>query len=98
MGADSEATSDPSAASRRADLRLDETSGSYELVFSAVILGLFGFLIDRWLGTTPLLLILFTVAGLIGAAASLYYRYTYRIEQIQAQTAALRAAADEGGS
>lgn len=95
MGAETEATSDPSAAPQRTDLRLAETSGSYELVLSAVIFGLVGLLIDRRIGTTPLFLLVFTIAGLVGAAASLYYRYKYRIAQLQEESAALRAAAEK---
>lgn len=98
MGAEPEATSDSSAAPLRAGLHVDETSGSYELVFSAVIFGGFGFFVDRWLGTTPIFLVVFSIAGLIGAGASIYYRYQYRIDQIRAETAALRAAADEAAS
>jgi len=123
MGAESEATSDPSARSQprsnTGDRRsgdagaggaggvgatsgirpseLSQSSGSYELVLSAVVFALIGLLIDRWLGTTPIFVLVFTVAGFIGAASSLYYRYKYRIAQIDAETAALRAAARDRG-
>ena len=97
MGAESEATSDPSTAPRAADLHLAETSGSYELVLSAVIFGVVGYFVDQRFGTTPAFLLVFSFAGLIGASASLYYRYKYRIEQLRAETESLRAAADRGG-
>jgi F0F1-type ATP synthase assembly protein I len=92
MGAESEATSDVRAASPRADLQLTQSSGSYELVLGAVVFGLIGLLIDRRIGTTPVFLLIFTIAGLAGASISLYYRYKYRIAQIQAETAALKSA------
>ena len=97
MGAESEPTSDPSVARQRADVDLAQSSGSYELVLSAVIFALIGWAVDRWLGTTPVFILVFTVAGFVGAAASLYYRYKYRISQIEAETAALRTAANGGG-
>jgi len=97
MGADSEATSDLPATPKRLDLKLTESSGSYELVLGAVVFGLIGLLIDRELGTTPLFLLLLTVAGLAGASISIYYRYKHRIEQIRSETDALRAAESGGG-
>lgn len=93
MGAEREATSESLAAPRRFDLHPTESSGSYELVLGAVIFGLFGLLIDRWLGTTPLFILAFTVAGFAGAAISIYYRYKHRIAQLGAEAAALRSAA-----
>lgn len=82
---------------RRADLQLQQSSGSYELVLGSVVFGLIGLLIDRRIGTTPLFLLTFTVAGMAGAAISLYYRYKHRIAQIQAETEALKAATKAGG-
>lgn len=92
MRAESEATSEPRAGSPRADLQLTQSSGSYELVLGAAVFGLIGLLIDRRIGTTPVFLLIFTIAGLAGASISLYYRYKYRIAQIQAETAALENA------
>ena len=101
MVADAEPTSEQrngeaTAATSGVDARqLAQSSGSYELGFSAVILGLIGFWLDRRLGTTPIFIITFTIAGFIGASASLYYRYKHQISVIEAETAALRAAAEE---
>ncbi len=94
MGAETEATSESLDAPRRFDLHPTESSGSYELVLGAVIFGLFGLLIDRWLGTTPLFILTFTIAGFAGAAISIYYRYKHRIAQLQEESAALRSAAE----
>ena len=93
MGAESEATSDRRTGPQRADLQLNQTSGAYELVLGAVVFGLIGLLIDRRVGTTPVFLLVFSIAGLAGASISLYYRYKYRIAQLQAETEALRNAA-----
>jgi F0F1-type ATP synthase assembly protein I len=51
------------------------STGAYELVLSATLVGLFGYVLDRWLGTGPYLVIVFSVFGFVGASASLYYRY-----------------------
>ena len=53
----------------------DTLSRAFE--FAAVVgvfLGL-GWLIDRWAGTQPLFIILFTVLALIGQGVRLYYAY-----------------------
>ena len=70
---------------------MHRSSGSFELVLSAVILGLVGLWIDRRLGTTPAFTIGLTVAGFVGAGASLYYRYKYEISRLQAETSALKS-------
>lgn len=62
--------------------QLNQSAGSFELVLSAVILGLGGLWIDNKIGTTPWLTILFTVLGFVGACASMYYRYKHRISII----------------
>ncbi|MBT8240786.1 MAG: AtpZ/AtpI family protein [Acidimicrobiia bacterium] len=51
------------------------STGAYELVLSALLIGVFGYGLDRWLGTGPYLVIVFSVFGFLGASASLYYRY-----------------------
>ena len=64
---------------------INASSGSYELVFAAVILGLVGFGLDTWFGTRPLLTIILSCVGFLGAAVSIFYRYRYAMA---AQTAA----------
>ncbi|NNE95000.1 MAG: AtpZ/AtpI family protein [Acidimicrobiales bacterium] len=56
------------------------STGAYELVLSAVVVGAFGYLFDRWLGTDPIFLLAFGIFGFVGAAASLVYRYRYQVE------------------
>jgi F0F1-type ATP synthase assembly protein I len=60
---------------------LRRSSGSYELVFSSALLALIGFGLDRWLGTGPVLVILFAVAGFAGASIRLYFGYKYEMER-----------------
>ena len=55
--------------------QLHRSTGSYELVLSPVILGVFGWLLDGWLGTTPIITVIAVVVGLAGAVAKLYYGY-----------------------
>lgn len=70
--------------------QMHNSSGSFELVLSAVILGLGGYFVDGWVGTRPLFMVLFTVLGFVGAAASVYYRYKHDIAVINQETAALQ--------
>lgn len=75
--------------------QLQQSSGSYELVLSAVILGLMGLGLDRWLGTTPLFTVVLTVLGFAGAGISLYYRYRHQIASLEQETKELRAQRSE---
>ncbi len=85
--------------------QMHNSSGSFELVLSAVMLGLGGYFLDGWVGTRPVFMILFTVLGFFGAAVSVYYRYTHDIAVLNAETTALkqqtisiRAAADDSAA
>ena len=94
MGAEAEATSESSARPDRLDgMHVADSSGSYELVLSGVIFGLFGWWLDRRLGMSPVFVIVFSILGAVGGCLSLFYRYKYRIAQIHEETAALKAAA-----
>jgi hypothetical protein len=53
------------------------STGSFELVLAPLLLGLLGFWVDRQVGTTPVLTVLFALAGISGAAIRLYYGYRY---------------------
>jgi len=96
MGADSESTAETHASGQRVDFHLTESSGSYELVLGSVIFGLIGLLIDRRIGTTPVFMLVLTIAGMAGASISIYYRYKHRIAQLQSETAAIKAAQTGG--
>jgi hypothetical protein len=62
--------------------------------FAFVTLGFFGvgFLIDRWLGTTPLFMILLVVVALVGLFARIWYQYEASMRQHEAE----RASASRG--
>ncbi len=67
-------------------------------MLAAVILGLIGLALDRWLGWTPILTVVFSILGFAGAVVSVWARYRAEIARLDAETAALRAAANRGGS
>ncbi|MFM7060991.1 MAG: AtpZ/AtpI family protein [Actinomycetes bacterium] len=53
----------------------DALSTSLTFVFGPVIFGALGALLDRALGTGPILMIAFGVLGLVAVATTIYYRY-----------------------
>lgn len=53
----------------------DALSTALTFVFGPVIFGAFGALLDRLLGTEPVLMIVFGVLGLVAVATTIYYRY-----------------------
>lgn len=62
-----------------------QTTGAYELVLSAMLIGLIGYGLDRWLGTGPALVIAFSIAGFVGASVSLYARYKTQLELLESE-------------
>jgi F0F1-type ATP synthase assembly protein I len=60
---------------------MHKSTGSYELVFSPLLLALIGYGLDRWLGTLPLLTIIFAVLGLVGACIKIYYGYVAEMDE-----------------
>lgn len=71
---------------------MTDSTGGFELAFSGVIFCLFGLWIDRQLGTVPLFTLVLAVLGFVGGMLNVYYRYRRQIEQIEAETEALRKA------
>jgi len=63
----------------------NQMSGSYELVLSAVILGLGGLWLDNKFGTSPVLTITLGTLGFLGAVVSLVFRYRHRMAELEAQ-------------
>jgi len=61
------------------------SSGSYELVFGAILFSVIGLGIDYLLGTLPLFLTIFAVFGFLATALSLYRQYQYRMNIVSAQ-------------
>jgi F0F1-type ATP synthase assembly protein I len=73
-------------ASQRRELsrQVSRSTGSYELVFSSVLLALAGLALDRWLGTLPWCTVVLAALGFAGAAVKLYYTYVAEMEQHEA--------------
>lgn len=53
----------------------DGLSQALSLVVGPVLFGLIGFLLDRALGTGPLLAVVLSAFGFLGAVVALYFRY-----------------------
>jgi ATP synthase protein I len=60
------------------------TQGIDNALAVAVFFGI-GFGLDRWLGTTPWLMIAFTVLGGIGVFAKMKYRYDEQMAEHEAE-------------
>jgi F0F1-type ATP synthase assembly protein I len=71
--------------------KLSSSNGSFELVLSAVLMGLIGFGLDRWLETTPWCTVGLSVFGLAGAVAKLYYQYSEKMGTLDAERRVLAA-------
>jgi F0F1-type ATP synthase assembly protein I len=71
------------AASQRRELtqQMHNSTGSYELVLSPLLLALFGYCLDRWLGTFPVITIVFALLGLIGACIKIYFGYISEMDE-----------------
>lgn len=57
-----------------------QSTGGYELVLSALIMGFLGYAVDRWLDTTPFFVLVFSAFGFLSAAFSLYYRFKHQLK------------------
>jgi len=66
---------------------LNASTGSYELVFSALLLGLGGYALDALFGTLPVFTIVGAVLGLGGATASIFYKYRHNMDAASAARA-----------
>ncbi|MCZ7631159.1 MAG: AtpZ/AtpI family protein [Microthrixaceae bacterium] len=63
------------------------SAGSFELVLGPVVMALVGLLLDGAFGTRPLLTVLFTIWGALGAGASIYFRYRRQYATVTAGSA-----------
>ncbi len=74
------------------NLRVSRTDDSFgrgmDVALTVLLFFGIGFAIDRWLGTTPLFMIVMTVLASVGFFASFKYRYDARMEQLEAERAA----------
>jgi F0F1-type ATP synthase assembly protein I len=59
----------------------DGLTQALTLVVGPVMFGLLGALVDRWLDTAPLFLIVLGLFGVLAAVVTAYYEYQGRIER-----------------
>lgn len=66
------------------------SAGSFELVLGPVVMALIGLLLDGIFGTRPLLTVVFTIWGALGAGASIYFQYRRQFATATAESAERR--------
>jgi F0F1-type ATP synthase assembly protein I len=77
--------------------RSDDSFGrGMDIALSVALFFGIGFFLDRWLGTTPIFMIVLTVLAVFGFFISLKYRYNAHMEQLEAERAATTKAAQAG--
>jgi F0F1-type ATP synthase assembly protein I len=57
-----------------------------EMVGTPMIFGLLGWLLDRWIGTAPLLTLVLFLFGVVGMALKAYYAYVEKMKREEADT------------
>ena len=76
----------------------DVVGGGLEIALMVpVFLGL-GYLLDRWLGTAPIFMIVMVVLGVIGVFCRLRYAYDERMAEHEAERLAKRAGTPRVGA
>lgn len=65
----------------------NQSYGSFDLVLAPVLLALIGLGLDRLLAITPVLTVAFTLIGMVGAFAKLFYTYRAAMDQHHAKRA-----------
>jgi F0F1-type ATP synthase assembly protein I len=76
----------PSPSFARRTMRADDSLGrAMEAAFTLLAFFGIGFALDRWLGTQPVLMIVFSMLAAIGLFFSWKARYTAQMEQLEAQ-------------
>ncbi|MDQ3738554.1 MAG: AtpZ/AtpI family protein [Actinomycetota bacterium] len=74
----------------------DDTIGQgMDLTLTVALFLGFGFLLDRWLDTTPLFMVVLSTVAAVGAFIGLKYRYTARMERLDAQRISASSATAE---
>ncbi|MFM7069373.1 MAG: AtpZ/AtpI family protein [Actinomycetes bacterium] len=74
---------------------LHRSHGSFELAVAPVVMALIGLAVDRWLGTTPLLTVLFALLGVAGSTVKVIYVYKAEMAAEAAESPWGRAAAGQ---
>jgi F0F1-type ATP synthase assembly protein I len=57
-----------------------------------------GYLLDRWLGTMPIFMIVLAILAGVGFFAKFKYQYDDRMDQLEAERAEKAAAGRDGGA
>ena len=57
-----------------------------EMVGTPMIFGLLGWLLDRWLGTSPVFTLVLFLFGIVGMAVKTYYAYVEKMKREEAGT------------
>jgi F0F1-type ATP synthase assembly protein I len=57
-----------------------------EMVGTPMIFGLGGYLLDRWIGTSPLFTLVLFLFGVVGMAVKTYYAYVEKMKREEAGT------------
>jgi hypothetical protein len=63
----------------------DESVRGIELAVTPIVFGAFGWLLDRWLGTTPWLALAFGTFALVGTVAKMWFGYDARMRELEAE-------------
>jgi hypothetical protein len=74
----------------------DAIGGGMEIALMVPIFLVLGWLLDRWLGTTPIFMIVMVVLGLIGVFCRLRYSYEAKMREHEEARLAQRAAERRG--
>ena len=63
----------------------DTLTLAMELALVPVLFAGLGHLLDRWLGTAPIFLVVLVMLSFVGLGAKMYYRYTAQMERHEAE-------------
>lgn len=63
----------------------DTLARSVEMVGTPFVLGTIGYFLDRWLGISPVLVILFSAFGVAGMGLRTYYAYEHQMREEEAR-------------
>jgi len=70
----------------------DALAQAFDVAGTTAIFFVFGWLLDRWLGTKPLFMIVLTLFCLIGKTVLMLYTYNDRMKRLEAERQEKRAA------
>lgn len=84
-----------SADQRERTYQLSTSPGGYELVFTPLLFGVFGYWLDGRIGIRPVLTVVLSVFAVVGAVASYYLRYRRDLDEETSKVVAERTARAE---